>query len=229
MITVVQSDQLAEVQDAVRTVEKMSVFLLVVVIVLYVLAVFLAADRRVALRNVGLALGVGASLLIIGRHVAARYLAANVETANDARDAIHSIALIGTSILDEIAWLGFSIGLILFLYAVVVGPTRAAAATRRALAPVLRHRLGAWAVSLAVVALIVWITPGASVESWIGAVTLLVLFVAGTERLRSIVRREYPDTTFADVGTSVVQYFDGPPASGSGTPNSGVPGSETPA
>ena len=37
-----------------------------------------------------------------------------------------------------------------------------------------------------------------------------------------MVQREYPDKTFADVGTKDVQYVDGPPASAIGTPGSGV-------
>lgn len=210
-IVVVQSDQLARAQDAVGAIEKMSVLLLLAVVVLYALAVFLAADRRAAVRNVGLALIVGSGVLIVGRAVAARALSVNITGVNDIEAAIHSVALIGTSILNEVAWLGVSTGLILFGYAVLVGPTRAAAASRRALSPVLRHRLGAWAISLAGVALIVWITPGASVQTWIGAVTLLVLFIAGTEQLRSLVRREHPETTFGDVGSSIVRYFDGDP------------------
>lgn len=207
-IVVVQSDQLDAAQDWVSVVEKLSVVLLVVVIVLYVAAVFIASDRRKAVRNVGLALMVSGAILIVARHLAARYLSNNIDTVNDVEAAIHSAALIGTSILNEIAWLGVAIGVLLFLYAVLVGPTRAAIASRRGLAPILSHRLGAWAFAIVVVALIVWITPGSSVQTWIGAVTLLVLLVVGVERLRALVRREHPDTSIRQVGNEIVGWFE---------------------
>ena len=86
-------------------VEKLSVVLLLVVIVLYAAAVFIASDRRAAVRNVG------------HRHrrdrgcahrspasSAVDYLAENIKTATDVRSAINAAALIGTNVLNEIAW-----------------------------------------------------------------------------------------------------------------------------
>ena len=208
MITIADSDQLATAQDAVSVVEKLSVVLLLVVIVLYAAAVFVASDRRAALRDVGLAVMVSSAVLIIVRQIAVRYLADNIRTANDVKSAIRAAALIGTNILNEIAFLGIAIGAVLFVYALLVGPTRAAAATRRGLSPILSNRLTAYVLAIAVLALIVWVTPGSSVQTWLGAVTLLVLLVVGVERLRSLVRREHPDTTFSDVWHGIAGWFD---------------------
>ncbi len=208
IITVADSQQLANAQDAVSVVEKLSVVLLLVVIVLYAAAVFVASDRRSALRNVGLVVIVSGVILIIARQISVRYLADNIKTATDVRSAIHAAALIGTNVLNEIAWLGISIGLVLFIYAVLVGPTRAAAATRRGLSPVLANRLTAFVFAIAVVALIVWITPGSSVQTWLGGITLLVLLVVGVERLRALVRREHPDTSLSDVWHDIAGWFD---------------------
>ena len=207
VITIADSQQLANAQDAVSVVEKLSVVLLLVVIVLYVAAVFIASDRRAAIRDVGIAIVVSGAAISIARQFAVRYLADNIKTATDVRSAINAAALIGTNVLNEIAWLWLSAGLLLFIYAVLMGPTRAATATRRGLSPILSNRLTAYIFALAVIALIVWITPGSSVQTWIGAVTLLVLVIVGVERLRSLVRREHPDTSMSDVWHDITGWF----------------------
>jgi len=208
VITIADSQQLADAQDAVSVVEKLSVVLLLVVIVLYVAAVFIASDRRAAIRNVGIAIVVTGVAITIARQYAVDYLAENIKTATDVRSAINAAALIGTNVLNEIAWLWLSAGLLLFIYAVLMGPTRAATATRRGLSPILSNRLTAYVFAIAVIALIVWVTPGSSVQTLIGAVTLLVLVVVGVERLRSQVRREHPDTSLSDVGHDIAGWFD---------------------
>jgi hypothetical protein len=207
VITIADSEQLATAQDAVSVVEKLSVVLLLVVIVLYVAAVFIASDRRAAIRDVGIAIVVSGVAITVARQFAVRYLAENIKTATDVRSAINAAALIGTNVLNEIAWLWLSAGLLLFIYALLMGPTRAATATRRGLSPILSNRLTAYIFAVAVIALIVWITPGSSVQTWIGAVTLLVLVVVGVERLRSLVRREHPDTSMSDVWHDITGWF----------------------
>lgn len=207
VITVADSEQLADAQDAVSVVEKLNVVLLVVVILLYAAAVFIASNRRAAVRDVGIAVVVTAVVLLVARQIGIRYLTENIRTATDARSAIHAAALIGTNILNEIAWLWLSAGVLLFIWALLVGPTRAATATRRGLSPILSNRLTAFIFAIAVIALIVWITPGSSVQTWIGAVTLLVLVVVGVELLRSLVRREHPDTSMSDVWHDIGSWF----------------------
>ncbi len=46
-------------------------------------------------------------------------------------------------------------------------------------------------------------------QTWIGAVTLLVLVVVGVEHLRSLVRREHPDTSMSDVWHDIAGWFGG--------------------
>ena len=45
-------------------------------------------------------------------------------------------------------------------------------------------------------------------QTLIGAVTLLVLVIVGVERLRSLVRREHPDTSLSDVWHDIGGWFD---------------------
>ena len=123
--------------------------------------------------------------------------------------------LIGTGILNEIAWTGVAIGVLIFAYALLVGPTRAAFASRRGLSPILGNRLTAWVLALAILVLVVLITPGTGVQTWIGRATLLVLLVVGVERLHALVNAEHPDTSWSKVFDEAKDWFgdDAPPSS----------------
>ena len=129
-IVIADSEELDNAQQAVKVVKVMSVFLLVLVIVLYAAAVFIASDRRAALRNVGLAITISALALLLARKIGVGYITDSIENADSVKQAARSIALIGTGILNEIAWTAFAIGFLILVYALLVGPTKAAFATR---------------------------------------------------------------------------------------------------
>jgi hypothetical protein len=82
----------------------------------------------------------------------------------------------------------------------IAGPTRAATATRRAIAPYLREPAIAYAGLALVVVVLVWWAP---TPAWRNAIMLLILvglLIAGVEALRRQVIREFPDATRADAG-----------------------------
>ena len=214
-IVLADSDELENAQQAVRVVEIMSVFLLILVIVLYAGAVFVASDRRAALRNVGIAITISGLLLLVARRFGVEYVTDSIERADSVKQAARAVVLIGTGILNEIAWTGIAIGFLIFLYALLVGPTRAAAATRRGLSPVLGNRFTAWVLALAILILVVLITPGTGVQTWIGRGTLLVLLVVGVERLHALANAEHPDTSWSSVFNEAKDWFgdDAPPSS----------------
>ena len=181
---VFESDELDAAQQVVAVVDVMSVYLFVVVVALYALAVWLAGDRRVALRNVGLSLVAAGVLLLVARLVMVRLATEQLAEADDVRSAARSIATIVTNLLNELAWSGVAIGLVVALYAVAIGPSRPAAATRRLLLPVASRPVATWA--LAVLALLIFVSflPGFSFTHWLPVVVFAVLFVAAVEGLR---------------------------------------------
>ncbi len=218
---VADSDQLEAAQDAVKYVEVLSVVLLLLVIVLYVAAVFLASDRRAALRNVGIALSVSGLLVLLGRWFAINYVTDSIEKSDSIEAAARSIAIIGTGILNELAWTGVAIGLVIFTYALLVGPTRAAFAVRRGLSPILIHRLGAWVLALAILALVVLITPGTGAQTWLGRGTLLVLLIVGVERLHRLAKAEHADTSFSKVAREAGDWLSSDTTSSAVTTSTG--------
>jgi hypothetical protein len=207
-IVVAQSDQLQSAQKAVRVIEFMSVFLFFLVLALYIAAVYFANDRRRALRNVGIALVIGGVILLLIRQIAVKEIT-NAVQQGDFESAIRASVLIGTSTIRAIAWSGIAIGVLLALYAVLVGPTRAAVAVRRGLAPLFANRLTAFLTAIVIIVVVGWLTPGTGVQTWYARLVLLVLIVVGVERLRALTRREHPDATWAKVGHEITEWFDG--------------------
>ena len=132
---VFESDQLSAVQQAVRVIDLMSLYLFILVVVLYGVAVFFAIDRRLALRNLGIAVVVGRVLLLIVQRVTIDIGVEQLARADSGRAAVDSIARIATGLLNELSWARLAMGVIIVAYALLIGPTRQAVTLRRFLPP----------------------------------------------------------------------------------------------
>jgi hypothetical protein len=191
-LTVFESEQINTLQQAVRIINLLSLVLFLLVVVLYGAAVFFAADRRVALRNVGLATVGGSVLLLIAQRVSIGISVDQLARAESGRAAVGALVSIATSLLNELAWAWLAFGVVVVAYAVLTGPSRAAVTIRRFLAPVMSHPVGAWALALGALGLYLVLAPGVSIDRWITAVILIALFVTAVELLRRQIVREYP-------------------------------------
>jgi hypothetical protein len=190
-LTVFESDEVNALQQAVRVLNLLSVFLFILVVVLYTAAVFFAADRRVALRNVGIAVTVGSVLLLIAQRVTIDISVDRLANAESGRDAVGAILRIATGLLNELAWAWLAIGIVIVAYALLIGPTRAAVAVRGFIAPVMINPVGAWALALGALALYLLLSPGFSFDRWIPLLVFVALFVTAVELLRRQIGREY--------------------------------------
>ncbi len=196
-LVVFESDQLDAAQQAVRVIEVVGLYLFVLVVVLFAAAVFFAADRRRTLRNVGIAMFVGSMLLLIAQRVAINVSVEQLAKAQSGRAAVDSIVRIATSLLNELAWAWLSLGLVIAAYAILIGPSRAASAVRRFVAPVMTNPIGAWALALGALGLYLLLAPGFSIDRWIPALVFVAMFVAAVELFRRQVVREHGAVTSA--------------------------------
>jgi hypothetical protein len=194
VITVMRSDQLAAAQAGVKAVRVLSVWLLVIVLGLFALAIALARGRRrETVRDVGAAFVLSGLVALVVRAVAGSY-AVDALTSPASEDAGRETWLIGSSILGQIGWAAIVYGLALILAAVLAGPSPAATAVRRLMAPTLNHRPGiAWAIAgSAYLVLVLWGPTHALRVAW-GIVLLGSLIAAGIVALRRQTLVEFPD------------------------------------
>jgi hypothetical protein len=209
-IVILESDQLATAQDAAKALETAAVVLLVLALLLYALAVFLAVGwRREALRACGFGLLGAGVLALVARSVAGGYVVDALATTEAVRPAVEATWTIGTSLLVEAATATVWYGVVIVLAAWLAGPTRLATAIRRLKAPFLREPRYAWGGLAAIVLLIVAWGPTPATRSLVPMLFLTVLLAIGIEALRRQTAREFPDATVEDSWATVRGWFAG--------------------
>jgi hypothetical protein len=194
VFTVMSSGRLEAAQAGVKTVDVLSVWLLVVVLGLCGLAVYLArGERRETLRTVGWAFVVVGLMALVVRRLAGHYVV-DALASPSTDDAGRRGWLIGTEILGQIGWAAIIYGAGVVLGAVLAGPLPAAKTARRWIAPVLNGRPGlAFAVAgSAFLLLVLWGPTHALRTAW-GILLLAALVAAGLVALRRQTLREFPD------------------------------------
>ena len=143
-ITIMKSDQLGAAQTAVKVIKALSVFIAIIVLALFVAAVYVArGQRRETLRSIGVALAIVGVLLLVVRRLAGNWIVDTLTSAETVRVPAGHAWLIGTDLLAGIAWTAIAYGVVLLVAAWLAGPTRPATWVRRELAPSFPERAGA--------------------------------------------------------------------------------------
>ncbi len=190
-VTLLRSDQLGAAQDAVKTVRKLSVVLVVLALLLLALAVYLARGfRRELLRATALSLiGVGVLLLAV-RRIAGDAVIESI-TSPTTENAGLSVWLLATGLLHDVA-IGLIIyGIVLLVGVILAGPSRWATWLRLRLAPAMRQHVGLVYAAVALLFLVfLAVTPASGDRRLLGTLVLAALVVAGVEVLRRQILRE---------------------------------------
>jgi hypothetical protein len=194
-ITVLQSNQLKLAQDVAQGLKPLAIALVVLSLALFGAALLVAPGwRRQAARAYGVGLVVAGGAVLVAMSLAGDSIVGSLGTTAASEPAVRRVWEISTPLLHEAAVATIGYGIVLFLGAWVGGPSRAAVAIRRALAPYLREPLIAYS-GLAIVMLLVifkW-APTPATRNPVLAIVLVALVAAGFEALRRQAMRESPD------------------------------------
>ena len=194
VITIMESDQLGAAQTAVQGIGILDVWLAPFVILLFALAIYLARGfRRETLRNIGWAFVLVGITVLVLRRIGGNYVVNELVAAPN-RPVMHDVWLTVTSILGSIGRGVVLYGIFAIAGAVLAGPTRAATAVRRWMAPTLNRRPGmAWAIAgLLYLLLVLWGPTNELHEpAWIVILAAMVAF--GVYALRRETLREFPE------------------------------------
>lgn len=199
-LTVIKSQNLKTAQDIASAIRGLAVWLTVLTIVLFALAVWLAQGwRRVALRSVGWCLVALGVLVVLLRRVLGHVIVNSLVAVQSNRPAGQDVWDIATSLLYDIAIAMIVYGAILVVAAWLAGGTRAAVAVRRAVAPELRvHPVAAysWVAGLFLLILIWGPTP--AFRQVLPILGMIVLIGLGLYLLRQQTALEFPDAQLGD-------------------------------
>lgn len=190
-IIILESDELSTAQNLVKVLDFTSWFLFVVVVAMYVAAVYLAVGRRrQMLRSVGVSLIVGGAVLLLVRRVGIRFSVESfVEDATN-KPLAELVASVLTELLRQMAWTGIVYGLLIVGFSVLIGPHRWAQAPRRWVAGIADSAAALVGASLGAVLLLLWWSPGRAFDRWTTALVLVGLVIGGIYTLVSIGRAE---------------------------------------
>ena len=200
-VTVFESDELQSAQAAVQILDFLSWFIFLLVVVLYAVAVYISPNRRrIVLRNVGFSLIAAGAFVLIVRLVAVRAIVDSLVENPANRPLATVTAYVSTGLIRQMAWSGLLYGVVIALFAMLLGERSWATSTRRFVAPAFNASNGVVAAGTAMfVVFLMWWSPGRSFEQWYTALTLVFLLVGAVVVLSRATRREFPTTTFDDV------------------------------
>jgi len=198
-IVILQSDQLATAQDVANVLDAAGAVLVVLALLLFALAIFLAQGwRREALRACGFGLIAAGAAGLLARSVAGDYVVDALATTEAVRPAVEATWTIGTSLLVQAATATIWYGVVIVLVAWLAGPTRLATGVRRLKAPFLREPRYAWGGLAVIVLLLIAWGPTPATRSPLPMLFLIALLALGVEALRRQTAREFPDATIDD-------------------------------
>lgn len=200
-IVVMKSSNLTAAQTGVQAIRVLSRWLLVLVIVMYVLAAYLARDaRRITIRRIGWALVAVGLVLVVTRKILGNYIVDAI-TAPTYRGTAHHVWAIGTATLGQIGWASVFYGLSIVIAMVLAGGTHYARATRRAVSPILIERQAvAWCVMAGVLLLLVLWGGTHALRTWWGVALVAILLATGLAALRRQVIAERDEHEAHDGG-----------------------------
>ena len=199
-ITILQANELADAQNAVKVLDFTSWFLFVVVVAMYVAAVYLAVGRRrQMLRSVGIGLVVGGFTLLLLRQVGIRTSVDRfVEDATN-KPLAELVGSVLTELLRQMAWTGIVYGVLIIGFSLLIGPYRWAVAFRCWVAGVADSTGALVGISFAAVLLLLWWSPARAFDRWTTALVLIGLVIGAIYTLVLTGRQEL---LAADAGPS---------------------------
>ena len=194
-ITILRSDQLELAQDSFRTLRALPIVLVSLSLLLFAIALAISPGwRRQAVRAYGIGFIAAGALGLAAISILGDNIVSSLARTEASEPAIRETWVVSTTLLHEIAVSTIGYGVLMFLGALLAGPTRTATSIRRFLAPYLREPALAYAGLLVLLGIgILWWAPTPATRNPITAILLAILIALGFEGLRRRTAKEFPD------------------------------------
>lgn len=191
-----RENRIGKLREAIRLVDSLSIYGLLLVAALYGLALGLAGGRRrQALLHMGLAVTATGVVLILVRSLAGTVLVESVVGSSATLEpAGRQVWRILSDPLSSIGWMAVTTGLPAIVLALLAGPSALATGIRRALRPALvDHPARAWAAVGVAIVVVLTTIPAIDAARLISRCVLIAVIVGGTEMVRRVALAEQSD------------------------------------
>src|SRR3954452_89932 len=195
-ITVLKSDQLDAVQSGLKALRGTTLVVLILTLVLFVAAVFVADRKREALRMVGFGLVAAGAAALLARYFVGQEVVNSLSSTASVRPAVSDVWDVSSSLLTEAAQSTIAYGVVIVLAAWLAGPTRVAVAARSGMAPFLADPRWAFGGTALIVLLIIAWGPTPATRKPIGMLLFAIMLFACASMPTSSVRSENPCASF---------------------------------
>jgi hypothetical protein len=217
-IVVLRSDQLDTAQNVFELLKTLAWVLPLLTIAAFALAVWLAGERRRAIRGIGITFVVVGVLGLLAATLTRNYVVNSLVAERSDRQAANDAWDILTDLMRGSFRLMIVVGILFIVAGWLAGSGQHATSVRRWLAPALQNRLWAY-VALAVVGLfLIFGGNVADFTRFLVVVLLLALGVTWIELTRAQTLREFPDAgapaLVSDARSRVSDWLDERRASG---------------
>ncbi len=204
-VQVFKSSDLKTAQDAAKALKALATVLGLVVVLLFALAVWLAAGhRRQTLLAAGFGFVIAGFVVLIARRLIGSEVTSSLATEAAVRPAADAAWAIGTSLLKTLGQQAVIIGIGVIFAAWLAGPSKPATAFRRAGAPYLRDRpeipFGILAALLLI--FIAW-APIPAARRPVFVLILIAFSVLGVVLLRQETAEEFPEAAAGDTSAGI--------------------------
>ena len=208
-IKVVTSSQLGLVRNLAKALHALALWLTIIAVALYALAVYLArGNRRRTLMWVGWSAVFSGLVVLVGRKIGQGQLVSAITSSEASIEpAANDAYSVATELLVQVASAVIIIGVPLILSAWLAGPTRWATAIRRYLAPRFRERpaLAYWITAVLLALVFIWGPIPATRNPW-EMLLFTILAFAGAYVLREQIAREFPDAPAISLRSAMAEY-----------------------
>jgi hypothetical protein len=207
-ITILKSNQLETAQDLTQLLKVLGLWLWLVPLVLWALALWIARGRRRAImRMIGISAIVVGLLILVVRRVAGSIIVDRLSPAESVKVAAGDAWEILTASLRDGGLTLLFLGVVMLVAVWLVGPSRSGTATRRWLAPYLARPEIAFGAAAALLLLLVWWGPVIQSRQWRAVLAAAIVFAVGVQLLRRETRAEFPDADMADSRAAIGRLF----------------------
>lgn len=207
-VKVVTSDQLGLVRTLAKALHALAVWLTIIVVALYALAVYLArGHRRRTLMRVGFGFVFAGLIVILGRKIGQAQLVSAITKDASIEPAAKDAYSVATSLLVQVSSASIIIGVPLILAAWFAGPARWAVTARRFLAPHFSARpaLVYWLTAALLALVFIW-GPIPATRNPLTMLLFTILAFAGAYVLGRQTAEEFPDAELVSIRTAMSEF-----------------------